>query len=107
MICNASAARAASGSGAFRWTRTSTATSRARSPTCCSARLEGKGDHILAARFLNRFVPEALPWVHLDLAASDRKGGLAHVPTEFTGFGVRYASRLLADPAFLGRLERP
>ena len=69
--------------------------------------LEGKGDHILAARFLNRFVPEALPWVHLDLAASDRKGGLAHVPTEFTGFGVRYASRLLADPAFLGRLERP
>jgi len=69
--------------------------------------LEGKGDHILAARFLSRFVPEALPWVHLDLAASDRKGGLAHVPTEFTGFGVRYASRLLADPAFLGRLERP
>jgi leucyl aminopeptidase len=69
--------------------------------------LEGKGDHILAARFLNRFVPEALPWVHLDLAASDRKGGLAHVPTEFTGFGVRYASRLLADPAFLNRLERP
>jgi leucyl aminopeptidase len=69
--------------------------------------LEGKGDHILAARFLNRFVPEALPWVHLDLAASDRKGGLAHVPTEFTGFGVRYASRLLTDPVFLKRLERP
>ena len=69
--------------------------------------LEGKGDHILAARFLSRFVPEALPWVHLDLAASDRKGGLAHVPTEFTGFGVRYASRLLTDPVFLKRLERP
>ena len=69
--------------------------------------LEGKGDHILAARFLNRFVPESLPWVHLDLAASDRKGGLAHVPTEFTGFGVRYASRLLADPAFLRQLDRP
>ena len=69
--------------------------------------LEGKGDHILAARFLNRFVPATLPWVHLDLSASDRKGGLAHVPTEFTGFGVRFASRLLADPAFLGRLDRP
>jgi leucyl aminopeptidase/proline iminopeptidase len=67
--------------------------------------LEGKGDHILAARFLNRFVPESLPWVHLDLAASDRKGGLAHVPTEFTGFGVRYASRLLTDPAFLKHLD--
>lgn len=69
--------------------------------------LEGKGDHILAARFLNRFVPESLPWVHLDLAASDRKGGLAHVPTEFTGFGVRYASRLLTDPAFLRHLDGP
>ena len=32
---------------------------------------------------------------------------LAHVPTEFTGFGVRYASRLLTDPVFLKRLERP
>jgi leucyl aminopeptidase len=69
--------------------------------------LEGKGDHILAARFLNRFVPESLPWVHLDLAASDRKGGLAHVPTEFTGFGVRYASRLLTDQAFLRHLDGP
>ena len=37
--------------------------------------------------------------MHVDLAASDRKGGLAHVPTEITGFGVRYAVRLLADPA--------
>jgi leucyl aminopeptidase len=67
--------------------------------------VEGKGDHILAARFLNRFVPGTLPWVHLDLSASDRKGGLAHVPTEFTGFGVRYASRLLADPAFVRHLD--
>ena len=69
--------------------------------------LEGKGDHILAARFLEPLRARALPWVHVDLSASERKGGLAHVPTEFTGFGVRYASRLLADPAFLGRLDRP
>jgi leucyl aminopeptidase len=68
--------------------------------------LEGKGDHILAARFLNRFVPDTVPWVHLDLAASERKGGLAHVPTEFTGFGVRYASRLLSDPVFLAHTAR-
>ena len=57
--------------------------------------VDGKGDHILAARFLNRFVPAELPWVHLDLAAAVRHGGLAHVTTDITGFGVRYALELL------------
>jgi leucyl aminopeptidase len=68
--------------------------------------VEGKGDHILAARFLSRFVPQGLPWVHFDLAASEHKGGLAHVPTEFTGFGVRYTAHLLGDPAFLAQAEK-
>jgi leucyl aminopeptidase len=63
--------------------------------------LENKGDHILAARFLGRFVESKVPWVHVDLAPSERKGGLAHVPTEFTGFGVRYAVHLLGDSAEL------
>jgi hypothetical protein len=46
--------------------------------------------------------------VHVDLAASEHKGGLAHVPTEFTGFGVRYAVHLLADAAgFHERLQAP
>jgi leucyl aminopeptidase len=67
--------------------------------------LESKGDHILAARFLGRFVPRDLPWAHIDLAASERKGGLAHVPTEFTGFGVRFATHLLGDVTFLDRLQ--
>jgi leucyl aminopeptidase len=58
---------------------------------------DSKGDHILAARFLNRFVPNEIPWIHLDLAASSRSGGLAHIPTEFTGFGVRYTMQLLED----------
>jgi leucyl aminopeptidase len=66
--------------------------------------LDNKGDHILAARFLSRFVPATVPWVHIDLSSSERKGGLAHIPTEFTGFGVRYATRLLADPTTLARL---
>lgn len=56
---------------------------------------DGKGDHILAARFLNRFVPAEIPWIHLDLSTSNRAGGLAHVPTDFTGFGVRYMAQLL------------
>ncbi|HYK24963.1 MAG TPA: leucyl aminopeptidase family protein [Steroidobacteraceae bacterium] len=57
--------------------------------------VEAKGDHILAARFLARFVPEGTPWVHLDLSSALRAGGLAHVPTDVTGFGVRYALELL------------
>ena len=64
--------------------------------------LENKGDHILAARFLSRFVAADIPWVHVDLSAAERKGGLAHIPTEFTGFGVRYAVHLLSDAARLG-----
>jgi leucyl aminopeptidase len=58
---------------------------------------DGKGDHILAARFLNRFVPAELPWVHIDLASSNRSGGLGHVPTDITGFGVRYTVELLGN----------
>jgi leucyl aminopeptidase len=59
----------------------------------CAA--DGKGDHILAARFLNRFVPKEIPWLHLDLAAGTRHGGLGHIATEITGFGVRYTLDLL------------
>jgi leucyl aminopeptidase len=57
--------------------------------------VEGAGDHILAARFLKRFVPDAIPWVHVDLAAATRRDGLAHVPTEITGFGARFALQWL------------
>jgi leucyl aminopeptidase len=56
---------------------------------------DSKGDHILAARFLNRFVPNTIAWLHLDLAAGTRHGGLGHIATEITGFGVRYTLDLL------------
>jgi leucyl aminopeptidase len=56
---------------------------------------ETAGDHILGARFLSRFVPRSVPWVHVDLSAGGHKGGLAHVPTEITGFGVRLTVELL------------
>jgi leucyl aminopeptidase len=66
---------------------------------------DGYGDHILAARFLMRFVPKSVPWVHVDLSSGQHKGGLAHIPTEITGFGVRYTLELLrrgGSPAELG-----
>ncbi len=56
---------------------------------------DSKGDHILAARFLSRFVPNHIAWLHLDLAAGTRHGGLAHISSEITGFGVRYTLDLL------------
>jgi leucyl aminopeptidase len=59
------------------------------------------GDHILAASFLAEFVENDTPWVHVDLAASDSKGGLAHIPGEVTGFGVRYTMSLLLDEKIL------
>jgi leucyl aminopeptidase len=59
----------------------------------CSA--DSKGDHILAARFLSRFVPNSVAWLHLDLSAGTRHGGLGHIATEITGFGVRYTLDLL------------
>jgi leucyl aminopeptidase len=67
---------------------------------------DSKGDHILAARFLNRFVPEETPWIHIDLAASNRSGGLAHVPTDFTGFGVRYTTHLLSEHDLLAAADK-
>lgn len=65
----------------------------------CSAK--GSGDHILAGSFLAEFIEHDTPWVHMDLAASNHKGGLAHIPTEITGFGVRYTLSLLLDEHIL------
>lgn len=66
---------------------------------------DAKGDHIHGARFLSRFVPEGTAWAHFDLSAAVRKGGLAHVPTDITGFGVRYALELLLGTAILAKLR--
>jgi leucyl aminopeptidase len=57
--------------------------------------VESQGDHIAAARFLQRFVPNDIPWIHVDLSAGQHKGGLAHVSSEITGFGVRLTVELL------------
>jgi len=57
---------------------------------------EPGADHINAARFLGRFVND-VPWIHMDLSAGGNKGGLAHIPTTRTGFGVRFTLNLLLD----------
>jgi leucyl aminopeptidase len=69
----------------------------------CSA--DGKGDHILAARFLKRFIGDDNPWVHVDLSSATRRGGLAHVGSEITGFGVRFALELLLTVKLQQRVQ--
>ena len=59
--------------------------------------LDGSGDHIHAARFLQRFVPDNIPWVHMDLSASSGKSALAQIPSGTTGFGVRFSLSLVLD----------
>ncbi len=63
--------------------------------------VKGTGDHILAGSFLAEFVEDDVPWIHMDLSASKHKGGLGHVPTEVTGFGVRYTMSLVLDENIL------
>ena len=43
------------------------------------------------------FVSRGLRWAHVDLAASQRTGGLGHINTEITGFGVRFAVNFLLE----------
>ncbi|KAB2322246.1 leucyl aminopeptidase family protein [Betaproteobacteria bacterium SCN1] len=56
--------------------------------------LDGEADHILATRFLSRFVGDT-PWIHVDLAAHICKGGLGAVASDTNGFGVAWGMALL------------
>jgi leucyl aminopeptidase len=56
--------------------------------------MDGQADHILAARFLQRFVKD-VPWVHMDLSASTCTGGLGASASEVTGFGVAWGLEML------------
>jgi len=57
--------------------------------------LEGGADHILAARFLAKFIEGDVPWLHVDLSSSNRKGGLGAVASDVNGFGVGFGMALI------------
>lgn len=59
--------------------------------------LEGGADHILAMRFLNRFVEHDTPWLHVDLSASRCEDGLGSIATDVTGFGVGWGLEMLKN----------
>jgi leucyl aminopeptidase len=65
--------------------------------------LDSDADHIIAASFLRKFIEGDLPWVHIDLSGGNHKGGLAHIPTDITGFGVRFSLNLLLDQRIMER----
>ncbi len=53
---------------------------------------------ITAAQFLQRFVKDDCPWIHLDIAGvASVKSGTALSPKGATGWGVRALNRLIAD----------
>jgi len=68
--------------------------------------VEGKGDQILATRFLRRFVPDEIAWAHVDLSAALRSGGLGHINTDITGFGVRFALELILRHGILDAVDK-
>ena len=70
----------------------------------CAA--SGSGDHIMASRFLMRFIEGDVPWVHVDLSSGNHKGGLAHVPSDTTGFGVHWTAALVLDRRIVDGLPR-
>jgi leucyl aminopeptidase len=57
--------------------------------------LEGGADHILATRFLSRFIENDVPWLHVDLSSSNRKDGLGAVASNVNGFGVGLGLQLI------------
>jgi len=61
--------------------------------------LDGEADHILAARFLKRFVEHETPWLHVDISSSRCEGGLGMVSDEVNGFGVGWGLQMLQAKA--------
>ena len=56
------------------------------------------GGSITAAQFLQRFIKEGTPWVHLDIAGTTwSKKVKPVVPKGGTGYGVRLLDRVVAD----------
>ena len=50
--------------------------------------MDSDADHILAARFLGKFIEGEVDWCHVDLSSYAHKDGLGAVASEVNGFGV-------------------
>jgi leucyl aminopeptidase len=59
--------------------------------------IDSEADHILAARFLYKFIEhkDDIAWLHMDLSSYNRKGGLGAVASDVNGFGVGFSLALI------------
>jgi leucyl aminopeptidase len=57
--------------------------------------LEGGGDHMLATRFMGKFIENDIAWCHADLSSTNRKGGLGAVQSDVNGFGVGFGLEMV------------
>jgi leucyl aminopeptidase len=59
--------------------------------------IDSEADHILAARFLYKFIDhkDDISWLHMDLSSYNRKGGLGAVSSDVNGFGVGFSFELI------------
>jgi leucyl aminopeptidase len=57
--------------------------------------LEGGGDHMLAARFMGKFIENDATWLHADLSSTNRKDGLGAVQSDVNGFGVGFGLEMI------------
>jgi len=44
---------------------------------------------------LSRFIDNNVPWLHMDLSSSNRKGGLGAVSSAVNGFGVSFGVNMI------------
>ncbi|WP_299671278.1 leucyl aminopeptidase [uncultured Roseobacter sp.] len=70
-----------------------------KSPIADMKNIGGRpGGSITAAQFLQRFIKEDMPWIHLDIAGvASLKSPSKLAPKGATGWGVRALDRLVAD----------
>ncbi|MEL6599469.1 MAG: leucyl aminopeptidase [Pseudomonadota bacterium] len=93
------AAAAAEGEGAWRMPLGAAYDKQLKSRIADMANVGGRaGGSITAAQFLQRFVKEGVPWIHLDIAGTAYvKSDTDFAPKGATGWGVRALDRLIAD----------
>ncbi|MEE4187753.1 MAG: leucyl aminopeptidase [Roseobacter sp.] len=99
-LCNAFLKSAATeGEGAWRMPMGQAYDDMLKSPIADMKNIGGRAaGSVTAAQFLQRFVKEGVPWIHLDIAGvASIKSDTALAPKGATGWGVRALDRLVAD----------
>ncbi|WP_227269445.1 leucyl aminopeptidase [Roseobacter weihaiensis] len=89
----------AEGEGAWRMPLGQAYDDMLKSPIADMKNIGGRpAGSITAAQFLQRFVKEGVPWIHLDIAGvASVKSDTPLAPKGATGWGVRALDRLVAD----------